>query len=211
MRIACWISKEGIHTLIIFNTYFPRQQWLRERALLRYTYLAFVPSPLHVTPCECLNLERAEVRVLQDRRRTCCCLDPKLLKITKTKSPITCQASLLSVQNCDSYVICSAKMHHLDVTLRPSPKFGLDDCNGLWICFTLGYQLLIRNRLWFLQHSSLRTFFPLALLINSNHRWFCSVLQGWLVIERRKDPLCCLSSHRSIRYSCQKCHFCNMK
>ena len=42
MRFACWITKAtDTHSQYIILIAFPRQQWLRERALvLRYTYIA---------------------------------------------------------------------------------------------------------------------------------------------------------------------------
>ena len=50
MRFVCWITKAtDTHSEYVIPTAFPRQQWLRERALiLRYTYIACLVT-LHVS------------------------------------------------------------------------------------------------------------------------------------------------------------------
>jgi len=43
MIFACRMRKEAVHLLIIFDTFFPLQQWERERSsVLRYTYMSYL-------------------------------------------------------------------------------------------------------------------------------------------------------------------------
>jgi hypothetical protein len=47
MRFECWITKAtDTHSEYVILIAFPRQQWLREKALiLRFTYIAFLVPP----------------------------------------------------------------------------------------------------------------------------------------------------------------------